>query len=54
MTASTTLERSAARFRDNERDLLSVLAERLPQIAAEAPANDEHATLPEGQLRWLI
>lgn len=53
MTASTTLERSAARLRDDERDLLSVLAERLPQIAAEAPANDEHATLPEGQLRWL-
>ncbi|MCU1530325.1 MAG: acyl-CoA dehydrogenase [Frondihabitans sp.] len=39
--------------RHDERDLTEKLAARLPEIAAEAAANDEHATLPEAQLRWL-
>ena len=40
-------------LRHDERALADLLTERLPIIAAEAPSNDEHATLPEGQLRWL-
>jgi alkylation response protein AidB-like acyl-CoA dehydrogenase len=47
------LPESLRSSRFDERELLAVLGDRLPAIAAEAADNDEHARLPEAQLRWL-
>lgn len=53
MTFSTLLSRRSTVSNDHENRLSDALANRLPAIAAEAPANDRHATLPEAHLRWL-
>lgn len=47
------LSETAQAVRSDERTLFATLDAQLPTIAAEAAANDEHARLPEAQLRWL-